>query len=114
MLNEHSVTAITGVCGVSNYCIYLHFYAYIHPLATPSRINPDFHSSNRRRRILRTLSPAPHDRKRATIVNMLMALLAMRLLEVMFFVGLVGSAVVVLISFIEDGKELFGKDEVNE
>jgi hypothetical protein len=43
-----------------------------------------------------------------------MALLAMRLLEVMFFVGLVGSAVVVLISFIEDGKELFGKDEVNE
>jgi hypothetical protein len=45
---------------------------------------------------------------------MLMALLAMRLLEVMFFVGLVGSAVVVLISFIEDGKELFGKDEVNE
>lgn len=35
---------------------------------------------------------------------------AMRLLEAMFFVGLGGSAVVVLISFIEDGKELFGKD----
>jgi len=35
----------------------------------------------------------------------------MRLLEVMFFVGLAGSAVVVAISFIEDGKELFGKDE---
>ncbi|HUA91443.1 MAG TPA: hypothetical protein VL991_02690 [Terracidiphilus sp.] len=35
---------------------------------------------------------------------------AMRVLEVMFFVGLAGSAVVVLISFIEDGKELFGKD----
>ena len=35
----------------------------------------------------------------------------MRVLEVMFFVGLVGSSsVVVLISFIEDGKELFGKD----
>ena len=32
-------------------------------------------------------------------------------LEVMFFVGLIGSSVVVLISFIEDGKELFGKDE---
>jgi len=34
----------------------------------------------------------------------------MRALEVMFFVGLAGSAVVVLISFFEDGKELFGKD----
>jgi len=39
------------------------------------------------------------------------AVVAMRVLEVMFFVGLVGSTVVVLISFIEDGKELFGKDE---
>jgi hypothetical protein len=29
----------------------------------------------------------------------------------MFFMGLVGSSVVVLISFVEDGKELFGKDE---
>lgn len=36
---------------------------------------------------------------------------AMDVLEVMFFVGLIGSSVVVLISFIEDGKELFGKDE---
>ena len=35
----------------------------------------------------------------------------MRLLEAMFFAGLAGSAVVVPISFIEDGKELFGKDE---
>ena len=34
----------------------------------------------------------------------------MRILEAMFFLGLVGSAVVVLISFVEDGKELFGKD----
>jgi hypothetical protein len=34
----------------------------------------------------------------------------MRLLEVMFFVGMAGSAVVVVISFLEDGKELFGKD----
>ena len=41
---------------------------------------------------------------------MLLALFAMRLLEAMFFVGLMGSAVVVLISFVEDGKELFGKD----
>jgi len=41
---------------------------------------------------------------------MLLAVLAMRLLEGMFFIGLAGSAVVVLISFFEDGKELFGKD----
>jgi hypothetical protein len=41
-----------------------------------------------------------------------LAIFAMRLLELMFFVGLVGSAVVVLISFVEDGKELFGKDEI--
>ena len=41
-----------------------------------------------------------------------LAIFAMRLLELMFFVGLVGSAVVVLISFFEDGKELFGKDEI--
>ncbi len=39
------------------------------------------------------------------------AIFAMRLLECMFFVGLAGSSVVVFISFIEDGKELFGKDE---
>jgi hypothetical protein len=48
--------------------------------------------------------------------NLAMALMivVMRVLEVMFFVGLAGSAVVVLISFIEDGKELFGKDEPPE
>jgi hypothetical protein len=53
----------------------------------------------------------PQAEKQATIVFMLLALFAMRLLEVMFFVGLAGSTVVVVISFIEDGKELFGKDE---
>jgi hypothetical protein len=41
---------------------------------------------------------------------MILAILGMRILTLMFFVGLVGSAVVVLISFWEDGKELFGKD----
>lgn len=41
---------------------------------------------------------------------MIVAVFAMRVLEVMFFLGLAGSAVVVLISFFEDGKELFGKD----
>jgi hypothetical protein len=47
-------------------------------------------------------------------LRMLLAVLAMRLLEIMFFVGLAGSAVVVLISFFEDGKELIGKDEPPE
>jgi hypothetical protein len=41
-----------------------------------------------------------------------LAVFGMHLLEIAFFVGLVGSSVVVVISFVEDGKELFGKDEV--
>jgi hypothetical protein len=41
---------------------------------------------------------------------MILGVFVIRVMEVMFFVGLVGSAVVVLISFVEDGKELFGKD----
>jgi hypothetical protein len=41
---------------------------------------------------------------------MVVAIFLMRVLEAMFFFGLVGSSVVVIISFIEDGKELFGKD----
>jgi hypothetical protein len=41
---------------------------------------------------------------------MALAIFGLRVLEVMFFVGLVGSSVVVLISFVEDAKELFGKD----
>lgn len=41
---------------------------------------------------------------------MVIAVFFMRLLEVLFFVGLAGSAVVVLISFVEDFKELFGED----
>jgi hypothetical protein len=49
--------------------------------------------------------------KRATIMDMQIAIFAMHALELMFFVGLAGSTVVVLISFVEDGKELFGKDE---
>lgn len=35
---------------------------------------------------------------------------AMRIMEAMFFLGLVGAAIVVIISFVEDGKELFGRD----
>ena len=42
--------------------------------------------------------------------SMSIAVFLMRLLELMFFVGLVGSAIVVLISFFEDAKELFGED----
>ena len=34
----------------------------------------------------------------------------MWILDAMFFLGLVGSTIVVLISFIEDAKELFGED----
>ena len=41
---------------------------------------------------------------------MLIAQLGMWILEAMFFVGLVGSSIVVLISFVEDAKELFGED----
>jgi hypothetical protein len=41
---------------------------------------------------------------------MILGVIAIRVMEFLFFVGLVGSAVVVLISFVEDGKELFGKD----
>ena len=41
---------------------------------------------------------------------MVLATFAIKVLEVMFFVGLAGSAVVVLISFVEDFKELFGEE----
>jgi hypothetical protein len=41
---------------------------------------------------------------------MVFAILGMRVLEVLFFLGMFGSALVVVISFVEDGKELFGKE----
>jgi hypothetical protein len=41
---------------------------------------------------------------------MVLATAAIRVLEALFFFGMIGSAVVVLISFFEDGKELVGKD----
>jgi hypothetical protein len=46
-------------------------------------------------------------------MNMILTLgnVAIHVMELLFFLGLVGSAVVVLISFIEDGRELFGKDD---
>jgi hypothetical protein len=54
--------------------------------------------------------PSPKTRYNPRMVYTL-GLFGMHLLEIAFFAGLVGSSVVVLISFIEDGKELFGKDE---
>jgi hypothetical protein len=41
---------------------------------------------------------------------MQIAIIAINLLTGMFFFGLIGSTVVVLISFYEDAVELFGKD----
>jgi hypothetical protein len=41
---------------------------------------------------------------------MLFAIWGMHVLEAMFFVGLAGSSIVVLISFFEDAKELAGDE----
>jgi hypothetical protein len=41
---------------------------------------------------------------------MQVAVFVMRVLELLFFVGMAGSAIVILISFFEDAKELFGKE----
>jgi hypothetical protein len=41
---------------------------------------------------------------------MILATMAIKFLEWMFFAGLAGSAIVVLISFVEDFKELFGEE----
>ncbi len=43
---------------------------------------------------------------------MQIAVFFMRVLEVMFFLGLAGSTVVVIISFIEAARELFGEDYI--
>ena len=40
---------------------------------------------------------------------MIVALFLMRVLEAMFFVGIAGSSIVVIISFIEDIRELAGE-----
>jgi hypothetical protein len=41
---------------------------------------------------------------------MALAVFAIRTLELLFFVGMIGSAIVVLISFVEDAKELAGDE----
>jgi hypothetical protein len=45
-----------------------------------------------------------------TIDTMTAASIAVQALDLMFFLGLAGSAVVVLISFVEDAKELTGDE----
>ena len=47
---------------------------------------------------------------RATIVAMILARLAMKVAEGLFLFGLAGSAIVVIITFVEDLKELFGQE----
>jgi len=42
--------------------------------------------------------------------EMFFGLLGMHILEVMFFVGMAGSAIVVVLSFVEDIHELLGED----
>jgi hypothetical protein len=44
---------------------------------------------------------------------MTFAIFGMRVLEVMFFTGLIGSSIVVLISFVEDAKELVGDEDTH-
>ena len=41
---------------------------------------------------------------------MMLARIAMRVAEVLFLFGMVGSMVVVIVSFVEDWKELFTKE----
>jgi hypothetical protein len=48
-------------------------------------------------------------RKALQSLRMLIAIFFMRLFEVMFFAGIAGSAVVVVISFIEDFQLLIGE-----
>ncbi len=43
---------------------------------------------------------------------MALALFGMRLLEIIFFIGVAGSSIVVVLSFVEDLQELFGADEL--
>lgn len=42
---------------------------------------------------------------------MAFALLGMHILEVLFFIGIIGSAVVVLITSVEDAQDLLASDE---
>jgi hypothetical protein len=46
----------------------------------------------------------------ATIDAMVLARIAMRIAEALFLFGIAGSAIVVVITFVEDWSELFGKE----
>ena len=70
------------------------------------RCNPSAHGLNRTCDCL----PMETFANREYNIFMFLGLLAMHILEVMFFVGMAGSAIVVVISFIEDAQELFGED----
>ena len=52
-----------------------------------------------------------HPLSGVTLLAMPIILFGMRLLEVLFFIGIAGSAVVVVIATWEDMNELFHKDE---
>ena len=49
MLNEHSVTAITRVCGISNYCTFMHIWAHSTIFPTLPPVHPQLDSPGRRR-----------------------------------------------------------------
>lgn len=49
-----------------------------------------------------------------TLLAMPIVLFGMRVLEVLFFVGIIGSSVVVVIATWEDMRELFHKDEESD
>lgn len=49
-------------------------------------------------------------RPKITIGGMQLARIGMRILGFLFFSGLIGSAIVVLLSFVEDARELFGEE----
>ncbi len=55
-----------------------------------------------------------HSLSGVTLFAMPIILFGMRLLEVLFFVGIAGSAIVVVIATWEDMKELFHKDEEHD
>jgi hypothetical protein len=51
--------------------------------------------------------PGSHTRYNVSVMHL--ALIGMHILVVLFFVGLIGSSLVIIISFVEDLHELFGE-----
>jgi hypothetical protein len=46
-------------------------------------------------------------------MNSLLVILLVRILEGMFAIGLIGSTLVLLITFVEDAETLFGREETH-